>query len=173
MNSSIQANNYADCYFSKDNYKFNALAGKDTMVNLEDIKEQYNLVYEEVAEICEGLKANDPVEVLDGLVDSYVTLDGLRQKLEHLGVDVTEAMYRIVQNNLSKFVDTKELAEIAQKHYKDKGVATEIEYNSFYQKWVIKNTVGKVMKPVGFESVEIADLIPASIRDGFASRVLS
>ena len=160
--------------FTADNYKFNSIAGKDNLSSLEDLKDQYNLISEEIiTEIGEGLENNDPVEVLDGIVDGYVTLDGLRQKLENLGFDIEEAMYRVAQNNLTKFVDTKEQAEDTQRHYLNQGVHTIIEYNQIYQKYAIKNKAGKIMKPVGFVSVELDDLVPSEVKDGFKQRVLN
>jgi hypothetical protein len=164
---------YTFLQFMQDNFKFNTIAGKDNLLALEDLKDQQKLIIEEVDEITDGLAVNDATDVLDGLIDSYVTLAGLQQKLQNLGIDVNEAMKRIADNNLSKFCDTIQLAKETQLHYIDKGVETFIEYNQIYDKYVVKNTAMKVMKPVGFKSVDLADLIPAELRDGFAKRVLN
>lgn len=158
--------------FTADNYKFNSIAGKDNLVSQQDLLEQGELINEESFETFTGLENNEPVEVLDGLVDTYVVLDGMRQKLENLGFDIEEAMYRVAQNNLTKFIDTREQAEDTKRHYLNQGVHTIIEYNQIYQKYAIKNKAGKIMKPVGFKSVDLSDLVPSELRYGFKQRAL-
>lgn len=164
---------YTEQMFTEDNYKFNILAGKDKLVSLEDLKEQYNLIYEEVAELCEGLRCNDPVEVLDAVVDIYVVLDGLKQKLENLGFDIPEASYRVAGNNLTKFPISKENAEETKQMYLDKEINVIVEYNQVFERWVVKDQQGKVRKPVGFKSVELDDLVPSELQDGFKQRILN
>lgn len=164
---------YTEQMFTEDNYKFNILAGKDKLVSLQDLKEQLALVQEEVQEIADGLDSNNPVEVLDGLVDVYVVLDGLKQKLENLGFDVPEASYRVAQNNLTKFPISKENAEETKQMYLDKEIDVIVEYNQVFERWVVKDQQGKVRKPIGFESVELDDLVPSEVRDGFKQRVLN
>ena len=164
---------YTEEMFTEDNYKFNILAGKDKLVSLQDLKEQLALVQEEVQEIADGLDSNNPVEVLDGLVDVYVVLDGLKQKLENLGFDIPEASYRVAGNNLTKFPISKENAEETKQMYLDKGMDVIVEYNPVFERWVVKDQQGKVRKPIGFKSVELDDLVPSEVRDGFKQRVLN
>ena len=164
---------YTEEMFTEDNYKFNILAGKDKLVSLQDLKEQLTLVQEEVQEIADGLDSNNPVEVLDGLVDVYVVLDGLKQKLENLGFDIPEASYRVAGNNLTKFPISRENAEETKQMYLDKEIDVIVEYNQVFERWVVKDQQGKVRKPVGYGSVELDDLIPSEVRDGFKQRVLN
>lgn len=164
---------YTEEMFTEDNYKFNILAGKDKLVSLQDLKEQLTLVQEEVQEIADGLDSNNPVEVLDGLVDVYVVLDGLKQKLENLGFDIPEASYRVAGNNLTKFPISRENAEETKQMYLDKGIDMIVEYNQVFERWIVKDQQGKVRKPIGFKSVELDDLVPSEVKDGFKQRVLN
>jgi len=150
--------------FQIDCYAFNEIAGKDKLCTLKDIEFQYNLILEETKEIKEkGIDRNNVKEVVDGVVDVMVTALGLVQKLEHLGVDMNKAMRDTGYNNLTKYPSDERIAiETAQKYEQD-GTQVTVEYNSDYDMFVIKNLKDKVMKPVGFESNDLSNCIPADL----------
>ena len=150
--------------FQLDCYAFNEIAGKHDLTTLKDIDIQYKLIYEETKEIKEkGIDKNNAKEVVDGVVDVLVTALGLAQKLEHLGVDMNKAMRDTAYNNLTKF-PAKELTAIqTAQMYEADGVQVEVQYNSLYDLFVIKNLKDKVMKPIGFESNDLSNCIPADL----------
>jgi len=150
--------------FQLDCYAFNEIAGKHDLTTLKDIDFQYKLIYEETKEIKEkGIDKNNVKEVVDGVVDVLVTALGLAQKLEHLGVDMNKAMRDTAYNNLTKF-PSKELTAIqTAQMYEADGVQVEVQYNSLYDLFVIKNLKDKVMKPIGFESNDLSNCIPADL----------
>ena len=161
--------NYDISEFQMDCYAFNDIAGKDSQCSLKDIEFQYNLILEETKEIKEkGIDKNNAKEVVDGVVDVLVTALGLAQKLEYLGVDMNKAMRDTAYNNLTKYPsDERTAIETAQKYEQD-GTQVYVEYNSDYELFVIKNMKDKVMKPVGFESNDLSNCIPADLlQNGF------
>lgn len=154
--------------FVADCYLFNELAGKDKQCSFTDIYQQSMLVHEEVLEIVDGVRKNNPEEVLDGAVDVLVVTLGLMQKLKRLGVDVSKAMQKTALNNFSKFPSDFAIAQESLANLKRKGVDCRMEYNEEYELYVIKDSNDKVRKPVGFESNSLEDCIPEQlVKEGF------
>lgn len=154
--------NIAD--FQLDCYAFNEIAGKHNKTTLKDIEFQYKLILEETKEIKDkGIDKNNVKETLDGVVDVLVTALGLLQKLEYLGVDTNKAMRDTAYNNLTKY-PSKELNAIqSAQYYEEEGIPVNVEYNSEYELFVIKNWNDKVMKPIGFESNDLSNCIPKKL----------
>jgi hypothetical protein len=152
--------------FQLDCYAFNEIAGKHNLTALKDIDFQYKLILEETKEIKEkGIDKNNAKEVVDGVVDVLVTALGLLQKLEQLGVDGNKAMRDTAYNNLTKF-PAKELTAIqTAQMYEEDGIVVNVEYNSDYDLFVIKNHNDKVMKPIDFESNDLSNCIPKELLD--------
>lgn len=91
---------------------------------------RYNLMYEENQEYLDAILENDLVEVLDSLVDQFYILAGSVNS--HGLQDVfLEAFSRVHGNNMTKVVDGK----------------------------VLRNSVGKIIKPEGFKPVNLEDLV--------------
>ena len=157
--------------FQLDCYAFNEIAGKHNLTALKDIDFQYKLILEETKEIKEkGIDKNNAKEVVDGVVDVMVTALGLMQKLEHLGVDMNKAMRDTAYNNLTKFPAKELTAMQTAQMYEEDGVFVEVEYNSEYELFIIKNCKDKVMKPIGFESNDLSNCIPAELlENGFVT----
>lgn len=155
---------YSIADFQVECYKFNTIAGKDTLTSLKDIEFQYNLILEETKEIKEkGIDCNNAKEVVDGVVDVLVTALGLAQKLEHLGVDMNKAMRDTAYNNLTKYPSDERTAIETAIKYEQEGTQVKVEYNSEYELFVIKNMKDKIMKPVGFESNDLSNCIPEDL----------
>jgi hypothetical protein len=153
--------------FRRDCYAFNSIAGKDKGTEVSDLIKQYDLIHEEVLEICEGIIEDNPKEVLDGAMDVLVTTFGLLQKLERLGMDVQLAMVKTAGNNMSKFVRTHEEAIDTVNHYAQQGINTFAEFNPTYGMYVIKDLNHKVRKPISFVSNDLSDCIPDELELGF------
>jgi hypothetical protein len=157
--------------FQMDCYAFNEIAGKHNKTTLKDIEFQYKLILEETKEIKDkGIDKNNVKEVLDGAIDVMVTALGLLQKLEHLGIDVNKAMRDTAYNNLTKY-PSKELTAIqTAMMYEEEGSVVNVEYNSEYELFVVKNWNDKVMKPIGFESNDLSNCIPKELlENGFVT----
>lgn len=143
-----------------DTFVFNDLAGNTLKLAHKDIENQTRLILEEAKELDDAVVANDPVEVLDAVVDLYVVLGGLTAKLVALGFDVSGALKETALNNLSKFPVHENTAVATVNAYEADGVQTQATHNASHGRWVIKDANGKVRKPVGFVSNNLSDFVP-------------
>lgn len=156
--------NYNISDFQMDCYAFNEIAGKHSKTTLKDIEFQYKLILEETKEIKEkGIDKNNAKEVLDGAIDVMVTALGLLQKLEYLGVDTNKAMRDTAYNNLTKYPAKEYIAIKTAQMYEEDGIMVDVQYNSEYELFVIKNFNDKVMKPIDFESNDLSNCIPTEL----------
>ena len=154
--------NIAD--FQMDCFAFNEIANKHNKTTLKDIEFQYKLILEETKEIKEkGIDKNDVKEVLDGCIDVLVTALGLLQKLEYLGVDTNKAMRDTAYNNLTKYPAKEYTAISTAQMYEEEGIPVQVDFNSEYELFVIKNCNDKVMKPIDFESNDLSNCIPKEL----------
>lgn len=152
-----------------DTRLFNEISKKtDNPVNLQSIRQQCQLIKEEVLETVDSASLNNPVGVLDVLCDVLVTAFGLLQQLEQAGFDVSKAMQKVGTNNLSKFVHDPKLVDDCLKFYGDKQETVYAEFNPKHQCFVIKDSSQKVRKPVNFKSVDLSDCIPDNLKGGFS-----
>ncbi len=146
--------------FKIDVYAFNEIAGKDKAATHLDLCKQFSLITEELKELADGLSTNNPVEVLDGVVDVPVTGLGLLQKLEALGFNSQKALYDTAANNLSKYPTDESVAIESAKTLEAKGETVNVTYNSAYDMFVIKDLQDKVRKPFNFVSNDLSSCIP-------------
>lgn len=146
-----------------DVFVFNDLAGNTNKLSLTDIKNQTRLILEEAQEIMDGVNNNDPVEVLDGVSDLYVVLNGLTSKLVSLGFDVSTALKQTNENNLSKFPSSEVIAKDTVAMYKAQNVETTYSINHSHGRYVIKDANGKVRKPIGFVSNDLSNCLPEGV----------
>lgn len=146
--------------FKVDVYAFNEIAGKDKAATHLDLCKQFSLITEELKETADGLSTNNPVEVLDGVVDVLVTGLGLLQKLEALGFNTQKALYDTAANNLSKYPTDESVAIESAKNLESQGETVNITYNSAYDLFVIKDLQDKVRKPFNFKSNDLSSCIP-------------
>lgn len=130
------------------------------------LKGQHPFVEEEVRETSEALLKDDVVEVLDGCIDTLVTVFGELQRLEQAGVDVSGGMLNTGQNNLSKFC-TKEVAENSIKWYKEnKRETVRMELTGSPDEYVLlRESDGKIMKPLGFIRNDLSEFVPKALQD--------
>lgn len=153
-------NDYTFDDFKIDVYAFNEIAGKDKAATHLDLCKQFSLITEELKETADGLSLNDPVEVLDGVVDVLVTALGLLQKLEALGFNAPKALYKTAANNLSKYPTDEAVAIESAKNFESQDIDVTVTYNSAYDMFVIKDLQDKVRKPFNFQSNNLDDCIP-------------
>jgi hypothetical protein len=149
-------------------YKFNEIAGKANLASKTDLLNQLKLIQEEVQEMQEAMDINDPVELLDGLVDTMVTCAGMMQKLESLGVDVSKAMTNTALNNLTKFTDNATVANESVVHYIKNNTLISAIWSDKYKCFVLKDADDKVRKPIDYEPNNLKDCVPEDlIEKGF------
>jgi hypothetical protein len=149
--------------FKIDVYAFNEIAGKDKAATHLDLCKQFALITEELKELADGLSTDNPVEVLDGVVDVLVTSLGLLQKLEALGFNSQKALYDTALNNLSKYPTDEAVAIESAKVLEAKGETVNVTYNSAYDMFVIKDLQDKVRKPFNFQSNDLSSCIPVYV----------
>lgn len=84
---------------------------------------------------------------------------------EHLNVivkDVDGALAHVCENNMTKFVDNKELAHKSVLGYSAEGVGCEVKVTQVGDKKmyaVIRTEDGKLLKPFGYEPVDLTQFI--------------
>jgi uncharacterized protein YkuJ len=153
-------NDYTFDDFKIDVYAFNEIAGKDKAASHLDLCKQFKLVVEELKELSDGLNENNPVEVLDGVVDVLITSLGLLQKLEALGFNAQKALFDTAENNLSKYPTDEAVAIETAKTFESEGIAVNVTYNTAYDMFVIKDLQDKVRKPFNFKSNDLSSCVP-------------
>jgi phosphoribosyl-ATP pyrophosphohydrolase len=136
---------------------FNFVAGNLDKVDKKSIEAQLSFISEELDETWKATEDNDNVELLDGACDLFVTVAGLLTKLEIAGFDVDRALYRVCQNNLSKFPKL----EGAYKLCPDGASITNKGSRAVFK----RISDGKIMKPTNFVPVTLADLAPQQFEE--------
>ena len=140
---------------------FNNLAG-DNLTKQGFINQQ-KLVIEESNEIQEGIDNNDLVEILDGVIDTlYVTLGHL-SRLEKLGVNVQGAIKQVCEDNTTKFPSEEETAVKTVLFYNSQNINVSHSYNEEYKRYAIKDSNGKLRKPVGFLPTDLTGYVPVGL----------
>lgn len=166
---------------------FNETAGnfdgirQDTSLLFQKLKDQLAVLQSEVQEMQDALDAGDAVEVLDAAIDIDFVNTGLLQMLYIAGFAVPEAAELVCYNNLDKFPlvpsedEPSTIVEDTIAKYAEKGIEVAVSKKKMYnpadgafEVYIFKNAkTGKVLKPFGFEEVEIADAVPQVIKDDF------
>lgn len=151
--------------FITDCNLFNTLANKVQIPSKKDLREQLELIREELAETIRDLDAEDYVGVLDGYTDLMVTVAGLGQQLEVAGFATLEALQATAQNNLTKFVEFSDNDTIINTldMYGDKDMLITAERNLEYNTVVFKDMHNKVRKPYGFVSNDLTEFVPVKL----------
>lgn len=145
---------------------FNEVAGNNKKLTLKDFENQQGYNMEECQEISAGIATNNVAEIFDGVLDNFVTNMGHLQRLKALGFDIEKGMAAVALNNLSKYIDEydKDRLWATFEKYKKEGVEVYREFNERHKLWAVKRTSdNKVMKPVGFVSVQLDQFIPEDV----------
>lgn len=159
--------------FIQEVYKFNDIAdaARGTFItpSYQDIENQYKVIKEEVKETGKAIEEYNPVKVLDGVVDSLVTILGLAKQLEELGFDVLGACQQVAYDNLQKFPTEEATAIDSVESFKNKGVVVkfeEVEVDGS-NVFVLLDANNKVRKPVDFKGTDLSKYVPEGF-EGFA-----
>jgi Phosphoribosyl-ATP pyrophosphohydrolase len=147
-------------YLMENSFKASSIAGQALEVQHESKLQQYSYIKDELKELFEAIATNDQVEQLDACVDILVCTLGFMQKLEQQGANLDLAMIKTADNNLTKFPTERKVAEETVEFYKNKGTECTISFNPVYQRYVVRNTNGKYMKPKGFVENDLSDCFP-------------
>ena len=124
---------------------------------------QTALLVEECQEAQNAATFCDKVELLDGVVDTFVILSKLMDMLEKAGYDVEGAIEAIQANNDTKVyssyyqaVEAKEKIEdkTDQEHWVDTGIFNGLPF------YTVKKMTGKVAKAVDFVPVDLSEFVP-------------
>lgn len=180
---------YSQEQFDKDVAFFNRACGRTIPQTQEEfdreVLQQQRLIQEESTETMIALIENDPVEILDGLVDilfttswlvhilneckdkgfvvsqllntwlSCIPVNEVGQLFEH---DVViEAMQRVAVNNSSKFTAVKEQAERWGLAMPEYELSEVVVDGVVY--WCLKDGSGKIRKHCDYVSVDLSDLV--------------
>lgn len=138
---------------------FNTLAGNLDNVTLDSIDTQLSFCFEELSEAIESFEKGDMSNFVKEVMDMFVVTAGLMQKLQASGVHVEAAIKEVNFNNLTKF--PKSLSELAIKGADKSGF--QVSYNEQYNRWMIKDAVGKVRKPADYVSADMSHVPLGSV----------
>lgn len=141
---------------------FNTYAGNYDNITTEQLLAQAKVVREEGNELLDAVANNEGQEqILKECVDVLVTITGFATMLQRAGYDVVGAWEVINDNNLSKFPTSYTDACYTVVGHE----ATELSSFTMTQvdasRWAIKNSAGKVVKPIGYEKVSVKQFIPS------------
>lgn len=121
-------------------FEFNRGAGNDVtytprLISESEFMSQFKLIEEEVEELNQAFRDRDMVGVVDSLVDIDVVLKGMVCKfgVQH---ECTRGFDEVMENNFTKIYDSE-----------GKNIA---KFNS----------EGKIMKPEGYQSVNLENVFP-------------
>ena len=124
---------------------------------------QTALLVEECQEAQNAATFCDKVELLDGVVDTFIILSKLMDMLEKAGYDVEGAIEAIQVNNDTKVyssyyqaVEAKEKIEdkTDQEHWVDTGIFNGLPF------YTVKKMTGKVANAVDFVPVDLSEYVP-------------
>lgn len=141
--------------------EFNAIAGNYEDVDYQKLLSQARVVKEEGLELYAAVNdVEGDYQLLKECVDVLVVAHGFAGMLQHLGYDVYGAWKATNENNLSKFPSSQTDAYYTKMAYEATGETVEvIQHNS--STWVVKDSKGKVRKPIGYQPVELDKYLPS------------
>lgn len=148
--------------------RFNIIAGKvHNKPSKQEIKQQLDLIKEELQETYDALELEDYTKVLDGYCDILVTSFGLGQQLKTFGIDTMSACRDTAENNLMKFIwigsnweEASALAYKSMQELKSKGVNASPVFSALGGCFVLKDSNNKIRKPFGFNSNDLSMYVP-------------
>jgi hypothetical protein len=162
--------------------RFNNISGVTKEVSEKASLEQCTYIREEFNEMVDtfgdyttmkpGLEVRMLAPLLDDCLDVIITVFGMLQKLETLGVDVGEASINTAMNNLSKYSPSPAIAhQTVEKLQLEKGIHAEAKFNEEHNCYVIRNKAsGKVCKPMDFVSNDLAVFITEEVKENYDAR---
>ena len=145
--------------------KFNSIAGS-TNTDIKAFKNQIRLIYEEgIQEGEEALKDKSVVKMLDSTIDTLYVVMGNLQRLELMGCDIYGAIKQVCEDNLLKFPSDVAIAQKSVVNYNSVNTNVSFSYNEEYDCYVLKDSNGKVKKPVNFVSTDLSKYVPKELQE--------
>jgi hypothetical protein len=158
-----KTNSESLAYLNAKTEKFNACANKSLPLSWHDLLNQMKIIESEIKEMRDAIELQNPVELIDGYVDSMVTLLGMRDMLANLQFDVCGAESTVADNNDTKFLSSfsdRSVLEYTVHQYQIQGITCRSVYNAQYDCYVFLDQNNKVRKPVGYKPVDLTPFIP-------------
>lgn len=129
---------------------------------------QMKRILEEAKETQEAVVAGDATEFLDGVCDLFVVTSFLMEQAEAAGFDVEGALAAVCANNDTKYATDVTIAQASAEAHTAKGTpckvkATSVGGTTYYA--VVRESDGKIMKPVDFESVDLKKYLPNGLHN--------
>ena len=159
--------------------KFNAISGASKELSEKAFIEQYTYIREEFKEMAStfgddycsslSLKVQMIEPLLDDCLDVIITVFGMLQKLENLGVDVNQAAIDTAMNNLSKYTTSPSIAhDTIDKLLMKDGTIAKAVFNESENCYVIRDvTTGKVKKPSNFVSNDLDCYVTTEVKEKY------
>ena len=163
--------------------QFNTISGAVNEVTEQAFLEQYEYIKEEFRELAETVgddfQATIPraltleprmlTSALDDCLDIVITVFGFMQKLETLGVDVSQAGIDTANNNLSKYTNVPAVVyQTIDKLEIEKGIEAYSTFNQDEGVFVIRNSAsGKIVKPLNFVSNDLSPYITQQVKENY------
>lgn len=122
--------------------------------------QQYKIIAEEVKELYDAVADEDKTETLDAICDALVTTARLIAMAQHFGYDVLGAWEAVCDNNLEKYTTSETIAAYSVGAYKEAGEDVTATHNEEYGVYVLKDSRGKIRKPIGFRPVNLEAFLP-------------
>ena len=135
----------------------------DVFDNKKLIKLRIALIEEELNELKEAINQRDFVEVRDAIADIlYVTYGAAAS----FGINADNDYAKVHNSNMTKFCETKELAEKTVEEYKKKYSEGDLRYDTPSYRlsgdgkyYVVYNeSSGKILKSINYKQVDLTDL---------------
>lgn len=128
------------------------------------VQAQARVNLEEAQELYDAAFNRDPVELLDGVIDNFVTNSGLLAIIQSSNFNFDQAIDDVLENNdlkiFSTYSEAVEKLEELQEY--DDSTIYSIEENYVYgvPSYCIKDNLGKIRKFKNFPRVNLNDYVP-------------
>lgn len=143
------------------NLALNEMTGQAMKINKEGLYEAVKIIQSELDELkYKGIDCDNPVEILDGAVDVWVTVFGILAKLETAGYDVAGAVKQTDMNNLTKFTTDIEVVKQSVEYYAEQGITITPTFHKPAGRYILLDENNKYRKPVGFVSNDLSAFVP-------------
>lgn len=156
----------------QDVFDWNTRAGNDnTSIPYTELwwdkqQKKSELTLSEAQETFDSTLAFDATELLDGVVDVFVTLSGHIQSLIQSGFDVEGAIKAVQKNNDSKFFTDLQSANDDLENLKmydyEKHKHWYVQHKELngINYYTLRDENGKIRKPVAFKPVDLSPFVP-------------
>ncbi|MNQ97540.1 Phosphoribosyl-ATP pyrophosphohydrolase [compost metagenome] len=133
----------------------------DSLEFAQVMKNQILRVQEELDELLEAIEYNQKEEIIDGICDVLYTALPIAEIAFSAGYKVEPACMEVAKNNLEKYPTSYEIAvKSAEKLGESYCHIDSRDYNGVTYYSILRNEDMKLMKPIGYESVNLKKFVP-------------